>query len=346
MPSQTYRVLDMHTAGEPVRIVTEGYPALRGGTILEKRRAAREDYDHIRRILMLEPRGHSGMYGVIPVEPSAPGADMAVLFTHNEGYSTMCGHATIAVGRWAVESGRVKMTGDHTRFRLEVPCGVLDVDVTAQEGRVLESSFLSVPAFASHFDAHAFVAPYGDLNFDIAYGGAFYVILPSSQLGLPFWSTPLENLVDAGVRITDGVRRQVPLTHPDAADLGFLYGTILTDDAAAAQLEPTYNLCIFAEGQIDRSPTGSGATARMALDYARGRIPSGRARLFHGVSGVPFRAHVEEASGDGLAARVRVLVAGASHVMGEATLILEAGDPLPNGFQMPARFADLRSAGN
>jgi trans-L-3-hydroxyproline dehydratase len=329
----------MHTAGEPVRIVTGGYPELQGRTILEKRRDARENHDRIRRILMLEPRGHAGMYGVIPVAPSAPEADIAVLFMHNEGYSTMCGHATIAVGRWAVESGQVRLEGDCARFQLEVPCGVLPVEVQARNGRVVNSSFLSVPSFASHFDVRVSVPPFGDLTLDIAFGGAFYVILPSSQIGLPFWTTPLEQLVEAGTRITEEVRRRIPIWHPSEPDLGFLYGTILTDDASSSQ--PTYNLCVFAQGQIDRSPTGSGATARMALDYARGRIARGVRREYYGVSGVPFWAEIAEAEGSGLAARVRVRVGGASYVMGEAEFIVEHEDPLKSGFQLPPTFGAL-----
>src|SRR5271166_5806904 len=125
MTTQTYRTLDMHTAGEPVRIVVAGYPELPGATILEKRRYAKAHFDHIRRCLMLEPRGHPEMYGVIPTKPSHQEADLAVLFTHNSGYSTMCGHATIALGRWAIEHGIVapRMNGSRATFTLECPCG-------------------------------------------------------------------------------------------------------------------------------------------------------------------------------------------------------------------------------
>src|SRR3954454_2864245 len=143
-------VTDMHTAGEPVRIVTGGYPELRGATILDKRREARELHDHLRRELMLEPRGHAGMYGVIPVRPSTSDAVIGALFTHNEGYSTMCGHATIALGRWLVESGRVTATEPETRIALELPCGTVQVTCRLEGGRVIATAFDSVPAFLSH----------------------------------------------------------------------------------------------------------------------------------------------------------------------------------------------------
>ena len=324
----SYTVLDMHTAGEPVRIITGGYPALHGATLLEKRRDARARFDHIRRVLMLEPRGHAGMYGVIPTEPTRADADLAVLFTHNEGYSTMCGHATIAVARWAVESGRVP-----ARFRLEVPCGVINVACKVENGRVISSSFESVPAFVSHRDCRLDVPGFGPLTFDIAFGGAYYAILPSSRLGLPFQSTPLGQLVDAGVRITRATRAAVVITHPEEPDLGFLYGTILTDDA----ITPSYNLCIFAEGQIDRSPTGSGVTARMALDYARGRTGTETVREFRGVSGIGFTASIAEILDSGM----RVRVEGTSSIIAETTYIVEEDDPLPRGFELPVTFATL-----
>jgi trans-L-3-hydroxyproline dehydratase len=333
-------VTDMHTAGEPVRIVTGGYPRLEGRTILDKRREARERHDHLRRALMLEPRGHSGMYGVIPVEPSRPEAVMGALFTHGEGYSTMCGHATIALGRWLVESGRVPAVEGETRFALELPCGVVSLTCEVENGRVLRTTFESVPAFASRRDLIVEVAGYGPIRLDLAYGGAFYAILPSSALGLDFRETPLPRLTEAAVAVTEAVRRSVPITHPQADDLGFLYGTILTDDAPPP--EPTSNLCVFAEGQIDRSPTGSGVTARMALDHARGAIAPWVERLFRGPTRIPFSGRVVGQAGppDGA---VTVAVSGTSAFSGEATFRLEANDPLAHGFGLPPTFGHPRS---
>jgi len=341
MSRQTYDTIDMHTAGEPVRIVVAGYPDLHGHTILEKRRDARARFDHIRTILMLEPRGHAGMYGVIPTTPSVPDADLAVLFTHNEGYSTMCGHATIAIGRWAVDAGRVPSDNGAARFGLETPCGVVRVQVEPSVGDAPLVTFESVRSFASHLDLAVEVPGQGPVTLDIAFGGAYYAILPSSRLGLPFMTTPLETLVRAGVAITDAVRAAVPIAHPDEPDLGFLYGTILTDDAVPGDGAPSYNLCIFAEGQIDRSPTGSGVTARMALDFARGRVGPGVKREFRGVSGKGFQGQLAAASGAGLDASATVLVSGRAHYAAETRFIVEHTDPLGPGFHLPKRFADL-----
>jgi proline racemase len=332
-------VVDMHTAGEPVRIVVGGYPELGGRTILDKRREAMTRHDHLRRALMLEPRGHAGMYGVILVPASRPEAVMGALFTHNEGYSTMCGHATIALGRFLVETGRVPAREPETAFTLELPCGLVAVTCRVEAGRVVETAFESVPVFLSRRDLPVAVEGFGTVPLDIAYGGAFYAVVPASRLGLDFMATPLDALTRAAVAITDAVRATVPISHPSEPDLGFLYGTVLTDDATPP--EPSFNLCVFAEGQVDRSPTGSGVTARIARDRARGlMIPVGPARVFYGPTGLGFTARIARVLGDA----VTVRVAGASAFIGENTFRIEADDPLAHGFALPRTFGSLTAA--
>ena len=336
------RAVDMHTAGEPVRIVEAGYPELDGATILEKRRDALARHDHLRRALMLEPRGHAGMYGAIPTPASHPDADFAVLFTHQEGYSTMCGHATIALGRWAVDTGRATMSDGRASFKLEAPCGVVDVEVI-QQGADTHVSFESVDSFASHLDQQLEVPGLGQVCFDIGFGGAFYAILPSSRIGLPLMETPLPELVRAGVAITDAVRAAIPIRHPDEPDLGFLYGTILTDDVAlgASGGRPSYNLCIFAEGQIDRSPTGSGVTARLALAAAKGEMNVGESCEIRGVSGQGFVGTLARTRPGESGPVSRVKVGGTAFYAGRSEFICEAADPFRFGFEMPAKFGDL-----
>jgi proline racemase len=341
---RTIHTVDLHTAGEPVRIVERGYPELRGATILEKRRDAHERFDDLRRMLMLEPRGHAGMYGVIPTAPCHPDADLAVLFTHQEGYSTMCGHATIAIGRWAVDTGRVAMVDGCARFGLEAPCGLVRVDVEAAgEGEAPLVAFESVESFASHLDQTVDVPGFGRIGFDIAFGGAYYAILLASRLGLSLIDTPLADLVAAGVAITNAVRSAIAIGHPTERDLSFLYGTILTDDVPLGDHggRPSYNLCIFAEGQIDRSPTGSGVTARIALAAARGEMTVGQQCEIRGISGEGFvgtLARHEQCDG---AAVSRVRVAGRSYYAARSEFIAEPGDRFADGFELPARFADL-----
>ena len=331
--------IDYHTCGEPVRIVTSGYPQLTGAGILDKRRQAREQYDHLRRAMMLEPRGHDGMYGVIPVTASHPEAAFGVLFTHNEGYSTMCGHATIALGRYAIEQGLVEATAPVARFAIEAPCGLVRLACEVEGGKVGNVSFESVPAFVEARDLVVPVPGYGDIVTDIAYGGAYYCILPASRFGLDLMQTPVEDIVAAAGALTDQVRASRRIAHPTEPDLGFLYGTIVTDEAGPS--EDSFNLCVFAERQIDRSPTGSGVTARMALDHAKGLIPIGRSRNIRSITGGTFTGKVIGPVDFPAVGAVTVEVGGRGHLAGEGSFVIEADDPLGHGFALPKRFADI-----
>lgn len=338
-------ITDLHTAGEPVRIVTGGYPDLPGATILEKIEAARRDHDALRRVMMQEPRGHADMFGMIPVRPSAPGAAIGALFIHHSGYSTMSGHGLIAFSRWAVESGRVTMTEPETRFGLELPCGVVQVTCAIRNGKVAATHFDGVPSFLSHRDTAVEVPGRGGVVLDIGYGGAFYAILPASSLGFDFFAAPFDEMVAAARAINDAARAQVKIVHPDAAEFGYLFGTILTDDAPTDR--PTYHLCVFAGNQIDRSPTGGGVTARMARDHARGLIKPGVPRKFYGPTPVPFEATVlgpaaQGPAGGAVKDAVTIRVAGNAAYLGRSTYVIEENDPLTRGFALPDTYGALR----
>ncbi|BCH27998.1 proline racemase family protein [Mesorhizobium sp. L-8-3] len=326
-------VVDMHTGGEPVRIVTGGYPAVPPGTILEKRAYVRDHLDHLRRMLMFEPRGHYDMYGVLPVEPDLPGADLAVLFMHNEGYSTMCGHAVIALGRYAVDRKLVETVEPVTRVGIECPCGLVVASVEVKDGKAGAVSFESVPAFLFARDQRIDVSGFGEIVFDIAYGGAFYALADCRQFGLEFGRSRARAFVDAACAVTDKVKRDFPLAHPDHADLAFLYGTILTDGGDGAGSVATRNICVFAEAEVDRSPTGSGVTARLAAMHAKGEIEPGEARLFESVVGSRFTGSVARTMTfpDGRAGIV-ARVGGQAYYSGTAEYWLEDGDTLGRGF--------------
>jgi trans-L-3-hydroxyproline dehydratase len=322
------RTVEMHAGGEPVRIVVDGYPALAGDTLLAKRRDARENHDHLRRLLMFEPRGHADMYGVIPAEPDHPVADLAVLFMHNEGYSTMCGHATIALGRWAVDRGLVPVTEPETRVALQVPAGLVQVTVEVDGGRTGRARFESVPAFVAAAGVPLEVAGVGTIPVDVAYGGAFYAFAPASAFGLDVRQSPVADLVDAAWGVTTAARDTVPLRHPDDPDLNFLYGTILTDSADEWSDQPTANICVFADRQVDRSPTGSGVTARIAIQHARGQIEIGQERVFESIVGSRFTGKAVRETTVGDTPAVVVEVGGMAHYTGSCEFTVEEGDEL------------------
>ena len=238
---------------------------------------------------MLEPRGHAEMYGALPV-PAAPPAAFGVLFMHHSGFSTMCGHATIALGRWAVASGRVPLHDGRADFILECPCGPVAVHVTDGGAHV---AFDSVPAFAAELDTpkSSFPASAGSS----ATSAMAVRSTPSCRhraSASTCSTSPVGQLRAAALAIMRAIRARGEVRHPTEPDLSFLYSAILTDDTPPGSPHPTRNLCVFGEGQIDRSATGSGVTARMAVDAARGLIAPGATRAFAGASGVPFHGEL------------------------------------------------------
>lgn len=330
---QALRTVEMHTGGEPVRILVSGAPVPEGADILARRRDARGRLDPVRRLLMLEPRGHAEMYGAWLVPPTLPGADLAVLFMHNEGYSTMCGHAVIALGRYAVDHGLVPAVEPFTTVRIEAPCGLVEATVAVEDGRGGAVSFESVPSFLAARDLPLMVPRFDDVLVDIAYGGAFYALVTDRALGLDLRTSPLGAIVDAAAAVSLAAAETGVAVHPDDADLGFIYGTIVTDggDGHAA---PSRNICVFARRQVDRSPTGSGVTARMAAMVARGAVGLGEMRVFESLTGALFTGvavrHAPVGPHDG----VTVRVAGEAHYCGEAVFRLEDGDAIGAGFRV------------
>ncbi|XP_014665762.1 PREDICTED: trans-L-3-hydroxyproline dehydratase-like [Priapulus caudatus] len=325
---------EMHTGGEPLRIIDSGYPTLVGDTILEKRRYARQNHDQFRTFLMHEPRGHYDMYGAILVEPDAPEAHMAALFTHNEGYSTMCGHAVIALGRYAVDREIVKPSIPEAQVNIQCPCGVVRAYVSCDKnGKTGAVRFHSVPAFLFAEDMEVDVEGLGKLRVDISYGGAFYAFLDAAKIGLDVRTSSTRDIVAAGAKITDAVKTQIKLHHPDSDDLAFLYGTILTDGNDQFTDEPTANVCVFADSQVDRCPTGSGVTARIALQYKKGLLQLGQRRVFQsGITKSTFTGKVIAEAKAGEVDAVVVEVCGRAHYCGSNVFTFEEDDNMKTGF--------------
>ncbi|CAL1586405.1 unnamed protein product [Knipowitschia caucasica] len=327
-------VVDMHTGGEPLRIIVGGYPSVPGPTLLSKRRHVREQLDHLRRVLMFEPRGHYDMYGALLVDSELPEADIGVLFMHNEGYSTMCGHAVIALGRFAVDYKLVKEPrSPETQVNIHCPCGLVKAFVEVSDGQTGAVRFHSVPAFAFATDVVVKVEGHGDVQVDISYGGAFYAFVDAQKFGLDVNKSRTRDLVDAATAVTKAVKAQVKLNHPVSEDLAFLYGTILTDGKDEYSSEPTSNVCVFAEAQVDRSPTGSGVTARVALQFHKGLIKLNQTRTFQsGATGSQFTGRAVEETVCGDFKAVVVEVSGRAFYTGVSHFVQEANDDLTQGF--------------
>jgi trans-L-3-hydroxyproline dehydratase len=326
--------LDTHAAGEPLRIVTGGYPDLPGATMLERRRYAREHHDDLRRALMWEPRGHADMYGCVLTPPVSADADFGVLFLHNEGYSTMCGHGVIALVTALVETGAVSVAGAQTPVSLDTPAGLVRaVAHTDAEGRVARVSFRNVPSFVYASDLELDVAPYGKVAVDIAYGGAFYAYVNAAQVGLAVAPEQTRELVAAGEAIKRAVNATLAIRHSEAADLGFLYGTILTGSPEDPE-HTTRNVCVFANAEVDRSPTGTGVSGHVALLAARGALREGDEIAVESILGARsvFSGRIAERGQVGPYAAVTPEVSGTAYITGRHEFILDPRDTLGAGF--------------
>lgn len=325
--------IDAHTGGEPFRVITGGYPELPGETILERRRYAREHLDHLRTMLMWEPRGHADMYGCIVTPPVTPGADIGVLFMHNEGYSTMCGHGIIAIARVALETGLLPMpAGDGERVvRIDTPAGLVTAHARISGGQVTGVAFHNVPSFVLALDETVHVPGLGDVRYDIAFGGAFYAYVRAVDLGLTLAADEFRTIIDRGMAIKRAVMASRPIPHPFEEDLSFLYGTILVGPPLG-EGAGSRNVCVFAEGEVDRSPTGTGVSGRLALHHARGEIGVGEDIIVESIIGTRFRGRIVATTSFGPYPAVIPEVEGTAHITGRHEFLVDPADPLRDGF--------------
>ncbi len=328
--------LEVHTAGEPLRIITGGFPELPGDTILTKRRHARQALDHLRTTLMWEPRGHADMYGALLTEAVTPDGDLGVLFLHNEGFSTMCGHGIIGLAMAGVEGGAVVPPGGvpdqgEITLRMDTPAGRVRAYSRVEGGRVVEASFLNVPSFVLETDRTVEVPGVGPVRVDVAFGGAFYAFCRAEDVGVSLDPGSFREVMSVGMRVKRAVMESVPIGHPVEEELGFLYGTILVGPPH----DPAHhsrNVCVFADGEVDRCPTGTGVSARAALQHARGELAVGEPFVVESILGTTFQGRVEEVTEYGPHPAVVPRVSGTSFITGRNEILVDPEDPLREGF--------------
>lgn len=334
--SRYIQCIDVSTGGEPTRIVTSGFPPILGKTMLEKRQYVLDNLDNYRKMIMFEPRGHSGMYGAILCDKVTPDADFAVLFTHNEGLSSMCGHATIAIAKTAVEMGWVDSHEGRNIIKLDAPAGRITAFVEVKNGEVQHVSFQNVPCFLYEQDIQIDLEDYGKIIGDIAYGGAFYVYVDASQLDLKVIPENSDKFVKIGTEIKKKVSATHVFNHPTNPGINWLYGTIFYDPLVEQEDGKMYtkNVCIFAEGQIDRSPTGTGTGGRVALHYAKGELGRDQILINDSIINTPMEGKIISETKEGKYPAVITEVSGNAHITGFNNLVLDPNDPLPEGFRI------------
>jgi proline racemase len=312
--------VDYHTGGEPFRIVTRGVDVPRGATILERRRDAAERLDSVRALLVNEPRGHADMYGCHVVPPNDDGADLGVVFFHNAGYSTACGHGTIALVTWAIDEGLVWVEEPETRVVVDVPSGRLETVARVEGRRVRSVRFRNVPSFVWATGLEA-----AGRQVDVAFGGAFYASLEERvEPG------ELPRLIELGRRIKAELEAAHEIVHPDEPELRDVYGVIFWQGEGDGRTQR--NVTVFADGEVDRSPCGSGTSARLALLDAAGGLPRGEALRHLSIVGSEFSGRVVGEAD--VAGRPAVIteVEGSAHRTGRHRFELDPHDPLGTGF--------------
>jgi proline racemase len=332
----TVRTIDAHAAGEPLRLIVDGFPSPRGRTMLDKREWVRAHADPLRRALMLEPRGHADMYGAILTEPVSPGSHAGVLFMHNEGYSTMCGHGIVAVTTIALERGLI-MPGaaaaeESTTIVYDAPAGAIRARAARSGTRVRSVAFVNVPSFVLHGGVAVKLGA-RQIRADVAFGGAFYAIVDSESAGLPIDAAHLPELRRAGMAIKHAIESAHAVAHPLEPGLRGIYGTIFTgppsDDGADLR-----NVTIFADAEVDRSPCGTGTAAVMAVVDAMGLLSDDRPFVHESLIGTRFTGRVVSRTLVGEHQAIVPEIEGSAWITGEHTFIVDDADPLKHGFRV------------
>jgi proline racemase len=326
------RTIDAHAAGGPLRLVVDGFPSPRGKTMLEKREWAGRHADDLRRALILEPRGHADMCGAVLTEPTSPGAHAGVLFFHNDGYSTMCGHGILAVTTIAIERGLVMPGGDGRTIVFDTPAGAVRATATREGQRVERVAFTNVPAFVLRAGLPIQLGP-RHLRADVAYGGAFYAIVDAEAAGLSIDAGHASALRRAGIAIRDAVEAAHQIAHPLQPAIAGIDGTIFTGPShdGGADLR---NAVVFADGEVDRSPCGTGTSAVMAVLDAMGLLGEDRPFVHESIIGTRFNGRVVGRTAVGDYPAIVTDIEGSAWITGEHAFVIDDRDPLKGGFRM------------
>lgn len=327
---QLFTTIDTHVAGEPLRMITGGVPHIKGHTILEKRAYFREHFDHIRRVLMYEPRGHHGMYGCIFTPPVSEDADFGILFMHNEGLSTMCGHGIICSVTAAIETGLCDVPDEGRPIVIDSPAGKVAAYAQCRGTQVESVSFENVPSFVLAQDVHVHVQGMS-FKVDIAYGGAFYAIVNASDIGLRTEISQLSQLKKWGSLIKHYIEGEMKVVHPLEKELHGIYGVIFSDNPHKESSD-LRNVTIFADEQVDRSPCGTGTSARMAALFQRQSLAVGDTFVHEGIVGGQFVGKILGTTTVDRYPAIVPRISGRAFITGIHQFVVDPTDPLAEGF--------------
>ncbi|WP_433323510.1 proline racemase family protein [Spirillospora sp. CA-294931] len=327
---RTISAVDSHTEGMPTRVVTGGVPPIPGATMAERRRHAIDHLDGLRRFLMDEPRGHPAMSGALLQPPTRPEADWGVVYIEVSGFLPMCGHGTIGVATVLVETGMVEVTEPETVVTLDTPAGLVEARVAVRDGVAERVTLRNVPAFLLEADASVTVPGLGEVRYDMAYGGNFYAITELERLGLPFDRSHKDEILKAGLDIMAAVNAQNPPVHPGDPGIGGCKHVQFL--APGSDAKHSRHAMAIHPGWFDRSPCGTGTSARMAQLHARGHLPADTDFVNESFIGTRFTGRVVGTTEVGGVPAVLPEFSGRAWITGTANYLLDPDDPFPNGF--------------
>lgn len=328
--SRGLHAIDSHTAGEPTRILIGGLPTIKGATMPEKKAYLEKNLDHIRTAVMLEPRGHNDMFGSILTTPTVDEADFGIIFMDGGGYLNMCGHGTIGAVTAAIETGMVEMVEPVTKVVLEAPAGIVRAEAEVKDGKVQKVSFVNVPAFLYKKDQKV-VLDGKEITLDISFGGSFFAIVNAKQLGLEIKPENTTALTDLALRLRDVINAEIEIQHPTLAHIKTVDLVEIFDEPTHP--EATYkNVVIFGQGQVDRSPCGTGTSAKMATLYAKGELKEGQKFVYESILGTLFYGEIVGTDKVGEYDAVIPKVAGSAYITGFNHFVIDETDPVKYGF--------------
>ena len=329
--SRTISTVEVHTGGEAFRIVTSGLPRFPGDTIVKRRAWLKENADDIRKALMFEPRGHADMYGGYLTEPVSPTADFGVIFLHNEGYADHCGHGAIALATAAVELGWVQRQIPETRVGIDAPCGLIETFVQWDGEHAGTVRFVNVPSFIWKRDAVVETPLFGTVKGDIVFSGAFFFYTDGAPHDLEIRESNVEALVRFGDEVKKAANKAYKVEYPDIPEINHVYGTIIAN-APRHEGSTQANCCVFADREVDRSPTGSATAGRVAQLYQRGELGKDETLVNESIVGTVFKGRVLSETTVGDFKAVVPEVEGKAYICGFANWIVDERDPLAYGF--------------
>ncbi|MGN0374764.1 MAG: proline racemase family protein [Butyrivibrio sp.] len=324
------KTIDSHTMGEPTRIIYDGFPILRGETMMEKKRYLKDHYDFLRSAIMLEPRGHRDMFGAILTEPVHEEADFGVIFLDSEGCLNMCGHGSIGTASMLVETGMVTVTEPYTDVILDSPSGIIRTRVHVVNGEAVEVSILNVPAFLYRDNLEINTKKWGKISYDISFGGSFFAMVDADAVGISLKSNNIDEITELGMELLSSINASVDIRHPNlditTVDLVEFYSHTSSNKANMK------NCVIFGDGQVDRSPCGTGTSAKLAALYAKGELGLNEEFIYESITGSVFRGEAVQEVSVGEFKGIIPQIVGSAYIIGYNEWILDEQDPMKYGF--------------